>query len=100
MTMMMTEMKGDCNENCLELTQQENNRAHDDDHLDILPPVLAFQGSRRLLELGGAFLESICNEKSREFETYLQRIGTIVQLRQLLITLEDLFDVHLKINEN
>ncbi len=61
--------------------EHDGDGAHDDDHLDILPPVLAFESRRRALELRRAFL---------------QRVRTIVQLRQLLIAFQDLLDVHLQ----
>ncbi|GMT08902.1 hypothetical protein PFISCL1PPCAC_199 [Pristionchus fissidentatus] len=55
--------------------------AHDDDHLDVLPPVLALESGSRLLELRGSLLECV---------------GAVVQLRQLRVALQHLLHVDLQ----
>lgn len=60
--------------------QNHTDQAHDHHHLHVGPPVFALQLAGLLLELRGAAL---------------QRIGTRVQLTQLLVALQHLLDIHL-----
>jgi len=62
-----------------------NDGAQNNDHLAIFPPIFSFQRSRALFELRRSFLQRICS---------------VVQLRQFRITFQNLLHVHFHYADN